>query len=82
MTRTTCLCVFVCVLSSRRLVCRPSHLCVCRVGTPPSRIMSRLDDSVSIETYELEFSPDLKAHTFRGRGKYSVRPPPLPTTGA
>ena len=34
--------------------------------------MSRLDDSVSIETYELEFSPDLKAHTFRGRGKYSV----------
>ena len=34
--------------------------------------MSRLDDSVSIETYELEFRPDLKAHTFRGRGKYSV----------
>ena len=34
--------------------------------------MSRLDDSVSIETYELEFSPDLKAHTFRGRGKYTV----------
>ena len=34
--------------------------------------MSRLDDSVSIETYELEFSPDLKAHTFRGRGKYAV----------
>jgi hypothetical protein len=29
-----CLCVFVCVLSSRCLVCRPSHLCVCRVGTP------------------------------------------------
>ena len=25
-----CLCVFVCVLSSRCLVCRPSHLCVCR----------------------------------------------------
>ena len=37
MTRTTCLCVFVCVLSSRCLVCRPSHLCVCRVGTPPAR---------------------------------------------
>ena len=37
-----------------------------------SSLMSRLDDSVSIETYELEFSPDLKAHTFRGRGKYSV----------
>ena len=34
--------------------------------------MSRLDDSVSIETYELGFRPDLKAHTFRGRGKYSV----------
>ena len=32
-----CLCVFVCVLSSRCLVCRPSHLCVCRVGTPPAR---------------------------------------------
>ena len=31
------LCVFVCVLSSRCLVCRPSHLCVCRVGTPPAR---------------------------------------------
>ena len=29
--------VFVCVLSSRCLVCRPSHLCVCRVGTPPAR---------------------------------------------
>ena len=29
-----CLCVFVCVLSSRCLVCRPSHLCVCRDGTP------------------------------------------------
>ena len=26
-------CVFVCVLSSRCLVCRPSQLCVCRVGT-------------------------------------------------
>ena len=32
-----CLCVFVCVLSSRCLVCWPSHLCVCRVGTPPTR---------------------------------------------
>ena len=29
--------VFACVLSSRCLVCRPSHLCVCRVGTPPAR---------------------------------------------
>ena len=36
-TWTVCLCVFVCVLSSRCLVCRPSHLCVCRVGTPPAR---------------------------------------------
>ena len=25
------------ILSSRCLVCRPSHLCVCRVGTPPAR---------------------------------------------
>ena len=25
------LCLFVCALSSRCLVCRPSHLCVCRV---------------------------------------------------
>ena len=32
-----CLCVFVCVLSSGCLVCRPSDLCVCRVGTPPAR---------------------------------------------
>ena len=37
-----CLCEFVCVVSSvgrpiRCLVCRPSHLCVCRVGTPPAR---------------------------------------------
>jgi len=32
-----CLCVFVCVLSSRFLVGRTSHLCVCRVGTPPAR---------------------------------------------
>ena len=31
-----CVCVFVCVLSSRCLVCRPSHLRVCRVGTPPA----------------------------------------------
>jgi len=30
-------CVCVCVLSSRCLVCRTSHLCVCRVGTPPAR---------------------------------------------
>ena len=29
--------VFVCGLSSRYLVCRPSHLRVCRVGTPPAR---------------------------------------------
>jgi hypothetical protein len=32
--------LFVCVLSSteRALrVCRPSHLCMCRVGTPPAR---------------------------------------------
>ena len=29
--------VFVCVLSSGYLVCRPSDLCVCRVGTPPAR---------------------------------------------
>ena len=29
--------VFVCVLLSGRLVCRPSDLCVCRVGTPPAR---------------------------------------------
>ena len=29
--------VFACVLSSRFLVCMPSHLCVCRVGTPPAR---------------------------------------------
>jgi hypothetical protein len=28
-------CVCVCVLSSRCLVCRPSHLCVCRVAPPP-----------------------------------------------
>jgi len=27
-----CLFVFVCVLSSRCLVCRPSHLCVCDVS--------------------------------------------------
>ena len=26
-----------CVLSSRCLVCRPSHLGGCRVGTPPAR---------------------------------------------
>jgi hypothetical protein len=35
-----CVCgcfVFVCVLASRCLVCRPSHLCVCPVGTPPAR---------------------------------------------
>ena len=31
------LCVSVCVLSSGCLVCRPSDLCVCRVGTPPAR---------------------------------------------
>ena len=43
MTRTMCLrlcffvCVCVCVLSSVCLVCRPSDLCVCRVGTPPAR---------------------------------------------
>ena len=31
-----CVCVCLCVgtLASRCLVCRPSHLCVCRVGTP------------------------------------------------
>ena len=29
--------VFVRVLSSRCLVCRPSHLCLCRVG-PPRRV--------------------------------------------
>ena len=29
--------VFVCVLSSRCPVCRPSHLRMCRVGTPPAR---------------------------------------------
>ena len=32
-----CLCVFVCVLSRGCLVCRPSDLRVCRVGTPPAR---------------------------------------------
>ena len=41
MTRTMCLfvflCVCVCVLSSGCPVCRPSDLCVCRVGTPPAR---------------------------------------------
>ena len=35
--RAVCLFVSVCVLSCRCLVCRPSHLCVCRVGTPPAR---------------------------------------------
>ena len=37
-----CLCVFVCVLSSRFLVGRTSHLCVCRVGTPPALIHRRV----------------------------------------
>ena len=35
--RAVCLFVFVCVLSSRCLVCRPCHFCVSRVGTPPAR---------------------------------------------
>ena len=30
-------CVFVCVHLRTFLVGRPSHLCVCRVGTPPAR---------------------------------------------
>ena len=35
---SVCLCVvFVCALSSSCLVCTPSRLCVCRVGTPPAR---------------------------------------------
>jgi len=35
---SVCLFVFVCVRSRRCLVGRPSHLCVCRVGTPPRRV--------------------------------------------
>ena len=44
MTWAMCLCVFVCVCvcTRRCLVCRPSHLCVCRVGTPPARKIDKI----------------------------------------
>ena len=32
-----CVGLCVCVLSSKCLVSRPSHLCVCRIGSPPAR---------------------------------------------
>jgi len=49
-------CVFVCVLSSRCLVCRPSHLCVCRGHSsdgiyPPTSDRSRACDTMSTRVY-------------------------------
>ena len=39
-----CVCVCLCVYSrvgASYVTCRPSHLCVCRVGTPPARYHAR-----------------------------------------
>ena len=65
-----CLCVYSRVGAFRCLVCRPFHLCVCRVGTPPARKYAYL---FSWRTWEyMSFHPT--SYIYAPEGGVPTRP--------